>query len=502
MALRVLLADESSTIKKVIGLSLQDFAVEVKVVHSGIDVLEVAKQFKPDLIFADVLLQKRNGYDVCFDIKNDPILAHIPVVLMWSSFMDLDEKAYQRSKANAKLEKPFEVDHLRQLVTSLSTKTESQKASQFLKFPEIFAEPLKKEMQEKQNKMPGENSLSRLGIPAAPNNSPVHSPIHVGGNVPPPKNLAAVTSPQTPAQKPQQGPPPSLRPKPQNAEPPRPQEASKPWNMDSFVDIQMFSENDDAPITELGQPPEGFAELRLTPPTTSSGISPVTSSASLNFDRQGEAPANLNFNTEPWSQKDLANFKIDAIEDDDPFALMDLNKIDISAGTPPTSSGLKAPNEKVPKPMPPQPQVAAQKEDDISVFHFAEGEGESFELELDESEAPQASSEEPNSSWKFQLPEYERSNLEGDLVEMPSTQNQTQNHPQSLLGQTQTAQKPAAWQAGPTAAPEIDPVMIEKIVREQTREMVEKIVHKILPDMAKAAIQSELDRLLNEESHP
>ena len=91
MALRVLLADESSTIKKVISLALQDFAVEVKVVHSGVDVVEVAKQFGPDIIFADVLLQKKNGYEVCFDVKADPLLNKIPVVLMWSSFMDLDE---------------------------------------------------------------------------------------------------------------------------------------------------------------------------------------------------------------------------------------------------------------------------------------------------------------------------------------------------------------------------------------------------------------------------
>src|SRR5580698_858214 len=88
MALRVLLADESSTIKKVFQLALQDFAVEVRPVNLGIDVASVALSFKPDIIFADVLLQKKNGYDVCNELKQDPALSSIPVVLMWSGFME------------------------------------------------------------------------------------------------------------------------------------------------------------------------------------------------------------------------------------------------------------------------------------------------------------------------------------------------------------------------------------------------------------------------------
>ena len=65
MALRVLLADNSESIRKVIQLSLQDFAVEVKTVALGVDVLEIAKGFKPDVIFVDILLQKKNGSLQC-----------------------------------------------------------------------------------------------------------------------------------------------------------------------------------------------------------------------------------------------------------------------------------------------------------------------------------------------------------------------------------------------------------------------------------------------------
>src|SRR5690606_23560162 len=125
MALRVLLADESTTIKKVILLALQDYGVEVKSVPVGLDVLSVAKTFKPDLIFADVLLSKKSGYDVSREIKTDPATQKIPVILMWSGFMDLDEARAKDSLADDRLEKPFDADILRGLVRKYAPKTES-----------------------------------------------------------------------------------------------------------------------------------------------------------------------------------------------------------------------------------------------------------------------------------------------------------------------------------------------------------------------------------------
>lgn len=136
MALRVLLADESSTIKKVFQLALQDFAVDVRPVNIGIDVLKVAQSFKPDIIFADVLLQKKNGYEVSAELKQDAQMKATPVVLMWSGFMEFDEDKFGASLANASLEKPFDVAALRKLITDLVPRTKDQRLSQFLTFPQ------------------------------------------------------------------------------------------------------------------------------------------------------------------------------------------------------------------------------------------------------------------------------------------------------------------------------------------------------------------------------
>lgn len=135
MSLRVLLADESDTIKKVFQLALQDLNIEIKTVQSGLDVVNVAQSFRPQIIFADVLLQKKNGYDMCLEIKQTPALATIPVILMWSSFMELDQEQFKKSQAEDQLEKPFDADLLRNLVKKYVPSAGSNPISQFLKFP-------------------------------------------------------------------------------------------------------------------------------------------------------------------------------------------------------------------------------------------------------------------------------------------------------------------------------------------------------------------------------
>lgn len=137
MALRVLLADESSTIKKVIQLSLQDFNVDVKSVTVGLDVLSVAKTFRPDVVLADVLLAKRSGYEVCHDLKNDAETSQIPVVLMWSGFMEIDEQKARLCGADRRLEKPFDASALRHIIQELVPRTQNNPASPFLQFPPL-----------------------------------------------------------------------------------------------------------------------------------------------------------------------------------------------------------------------------------------------------------------------------------------------------------------------------------------------------------------------------
>jgi CheY-like chemotaxis protein len=319
MALRVLLADESTTIKKVIQLALQDYAVEVKAVTSGLDVLEVARSFKPDLVFADVLLQKRSGYDACADLKLDPEVGRTPVILMWSAFMELDEPAFMRSKADARLEKPFDLETLRNLVKDLVPKTRTNPMTGFLNFPSNITDSLRQESQTKTHVLaqPGQPIMAQPGQPIAAQ---------------PPQRPAAQTSiPQPPPLN--VNPPSSYQPPPTAVQPPP--IASQPvtlqptpvWNMESFDKIDQFS--DKTHSGDLNEK-ESFAELKLSrtvktvapqpPPIQSSTVShdplDLTGAGSVYLaDPRNEEKE------EVWSQKNLSRFRLDLpTEDTTPMA--------------------------------------------------------------------------------------------------------------------------------------------------------------------------------------
>jgi len=137
MALRVLLADESSSIKKVMQLALQDFGVEVKAVPIGVDVIPVAKSWNPDIIFADVLLQKKSGYDLCAEIKANQNLRQVPVVLMWSGFMEIDSAKVKACGSEKQLEKPFDSETLRSIIKELVPKLSDNKIANYITYPNL-----------------------------------------------------------------------------------------------------------------------------------------------------------------------------------------------------------------------------------------------------------------------------------------------------------------------------------------------------------------------------
>ncbi len=158
MSLRVLLADESASIRKVFQMGLQDYGAEVKSVHNGLDVIEVAQNYEPDIIFVDILLQKKNGYEVAEEVGQNPNLKMTPVVLMWSSFMELDQGKYKSCGAKAELEKPFDIDKMRNLIKGLVETTRSQQLSDFLSFPKSITSEFVEE----------ENVKADTGVSPAP----------------------------------------------------------------------------------------------------------------------------------------------------------------------------------------------------------------------------------------------------------------------------------------------------------------------------------------------
>jgi CheY-like chemotaxis protein len=105
---KLLLADDSVTIQRVIELTFADEDIQVIAVGNGADAIERAQRDRPDIVLADVGMPERNGYEVAAFIKGTPNLAHIPVVLLTGAFEPVDEGRARSVGCDGVLVKPFE----------------------------------------------------------------------------------------------------------------------------------------------------------------------------------------------------------------------------------------------------------------------------------------------------------------------------------------------------------------------------------------------------------
>lgn len=119
MASRILLADDSITIQKVVNLTFADEGIEVVAVSNGEMAERRLSEIKPDLVLADIFMPGKNGYELCQFIKESPHYRHVPVVLLVGAFEPFDQIEARRVRADAHLTKPFESRTLVETVRKL-----------------------------------------------------------------------------------------------------------------------------------------------------------------------------------------------------------------------------------------------------------------------------------------------------------------------------------------------------------------------------------------------
>ncbi|HEV7844610.1 MAG TPA: response regulator [Pyrinomonadaceae bacterium] len=115
---KLLLADDSVTIQKVIDLTFSDEGIEVTTVSNGEQAILKLEEIQPDIVLADIFMPGRSGYEVCEHIKRDERFRHIPVMLLVGSFEPFDEAEARRVGADDYLTKPFQ--SIRQLVSKVT----------------------------------------------------------------------------------------------------------------------------------------------------------------------------------------------------------------------------------------------------------------------------------------------------------------------------------------------------------------------------------------------
>lgn len=120
MASRILLADDSITIQKVVNLTFADEGIDVVTVSNGEMAQRRLAEINPDLVLADIFMPGKNGYELCQYIKESPQFRTVPVVLLVGAFEPFDQAEARRVSADGHLTKPFEsrvlVETVRKLI--------------------------------------------------------------------------------------------------------------------------------------------------------------------------------------------------------------------------------------------------------------------------------------------------------------------------------------------------------------------------------------------------
>lgn len=133
MPKKILVADDSITIQKVMAITFAEGDYELHTVSNGTDALAKAREIQPDLVIADVVMPGLDGYEVCQAIKQDGMTAGIPVILLRGTFEAYDEEKARAVGANGEVIKPFEGEALLNKVEEVIE--EASKEQEYLSAP-------------------------------------------------------------------------------------------------------------------------------------------------------------------------------------------------------------------------------------------------------------------------------------------------------------------------------------------------------------------------------
>jgi CheY-like chemotaxis protein len=113
---KMLVVDDSPTIRAVLGKMLGQEGYAVQKAVDGESALELAKAEQPDMIFLDIVLPGINGFAVLRALRHDPLTQHIPIVMISGNQQATEQFYVQRFGADDFIKKPFGLREVQQSI--------------------------------------------------------------------------------------------------------------------------------------------------------------------------------------------------------------------------------------------------------------------------------------------------------------------------------------------------------------------------------------------------
>ena len=118
---KVLVIDDSNSIRRSAEIFLKQGGHEVLLAEVGFDALAKVNDFRPNMIFCDILMPRLDGYQTCAIIKKNPNYSAIPVVMLSSKDGVFDKARGRMVGSQDYLTKPFTKDQLLQAVAQFGS---------------------------------------------------------------------------------------------------------------------------------------------------------------------------------------------------------------------------------------------------------------------------------------------------------------------------------------------------------------------------------------------
>jgi CheY-like chemotaxis protein len=117
----ILVVDDDPDLVESLSMKLESENYRVVKAYDGIEAWERIKEETPDLVLLDVMMPRKNGYDVCDEIKNDPQYKNITVLLLTAVADAVPDTSYthmdgKTTLADDFIPKPIDLDRLMEIV--------------------------------------------------------------------------------------------------------------------------------------------------------------------------------------------------------------------------------------------------------------------------------------------------------------------------------------------------------------------------------------------------
>ncbi len=108
----ILVIDDDELVSRTLQRALKMYGHQVMVAKSGTEGLQLARRHRPDLFILDIMMPGADGYQVCRQIRGDPMLQELPVLFLTAKAKDEDKIEGFRAGADDYLVKPFNMEEL------------------------------------------------------------------------------------------------------------------------------------------------------------------------------------------------------------------------------------------------------------------------------------------------------------------------------------------------------------------------------------------------------